>query len=475
MTVVTAAALVFAILLVLVRLQWHPLESADHTAAADINSLIAGQHALVTIVKYVTTLGSTIVLSAVIAAAALLLGLRRQWRLMIYVIVTGAGAQVLDPVIKSLVGRLRPVVAHPVAHAPGNSFPSGHSLGSLVCYGALFLVFAPAARGRGRTAFAIVVTAIVALVGISRVLLGVHYLSDVLGGWAIGIAWLGLTSFAFELSRRAAGRPVNHPVAEGLEPEAGEDLRPAQPETATSGAPTGRGRAAAGILVAWVLILGLIVGIGELITKYGGGNLLGDRTIPHWLAAHRTPALTTGSLVFTTLGGTVAIATAAVVICLIFVGVTRRWRPAVYILTLIIGELAMFLIAAAIVRRPRPAVTHLDHRLPTSAYPSGHMAATCCIYIGLAVLVIGHDRGWWRWLFLIPAIAMPALVALSRMYRGEHHPTDVLASLVFAGLWIPAVYLLIKPNAVAPAQAPAAVPRARWRASEGKQVQASRG
>jgi membrane-associated phospholipid phosphatase len=61
------------------------------------------------------------------------------------------------------------------------------------------------------------------------------------------------------------------------------------------------------------------------------------------------------------------------------------------------------------------------------------------------------------------------------MYRGEHHPTDVLASLVFAGLWIPAVYLLIKPNAVAPAQAPAAVPRARWRASEGKQVQASRG
>ena len=201
------------------------------------------------------------------------------------------------------------------------------------------------------------------------------------------------------------------------------------------------------------------MGIGELVTRYGGGNLLGDRTIPHWLAAHRTPALTSWSLVFTTAGGTAAIATAAVVICLVFVGVTRRWRPAVYILTLIIGELAMFLAAAAIVRRPRPTVTHLDHRLPTSAYPSGHEAATCCIYIGLAVLVIGHNRGWWRWLFLIPAIAMPALVALSRMYRGEHHPTDVAASLIFAGLWIPAVYLLIKPNAVAAAPAPAQAPR----------------
>ncbi len=473
--VVTVAALVFAILLVLVRLQWHPLESADHTAAADVNSLIAGQPTLVTIVKYITMLGGTIVLSAVIAAAAIMLALRRQWRLMTYVIVTGAGALVLDPVIKALVGRLRPVVAHPVAHAPGNSFPSGHSLGSLVCYGALFLVFASATRGRGRTVFAIVVTAIIALVGISRVLLGVHYLSDVIGGWAIGITWLGLTSFAFELSRRAAGRSVTDPVAEGLEPEAGEDLRPAQPEAARSGASAGRGRTAAGILVAWVLILGLIVGIGELVTKYGGGNLLGDTTIPHWLAAHRTPSRTTWSLVFTTLGGTVAIATAAAVICLVFVGVTRRWRPAVYILTLIIGELAMFLIAAAIVKRPRPTVSHLDHRLPTSAYPSGHMAATCCIYIGLAVLVIGHRRGWWRWLFLIPAVAMPALVALSRMYRGEHHPTDILASVIFAALWIPAVYLLIKPNAVAPAPAPADVPPSRWRASAGKRVPAASG
>ena len=55
-------------------------------------------------------------------------------------------------------------------------------------------------------------------------------------------------------------------------------------------------------------------------------------------------------------------------------------------------------------------------------------------------------RGWWRWLFLVPAIAMPVLVALSRMYRGEHHPTDILASLLFAALWLTATTLLIKPN-----------------------------
>ena len=445
---VTAAAVVFTVLLVLVRLRWPPLEHVDHGAADQLNNVVAGHPAALTVISDVTMAGSTLVVSVVVTAAALLLALRRRWRLAAYLVVTGAGALVLDPVLKVLVGRLRPVVAHPVAHAPGNSFPSGHSLGSIVCYGALFLVFLPVARGRWRTWFAIVTAALVAVIGISRILLGVHYVSDVIGGWAIGIAWLGLTTFAFELTRRAAGQPVSHPIAEGLEPEARADLQPAQPED-TRAAGTRHGRTAAGLLVAWVLILGAIVGIGELITRAGNGNELGDRAVPRWLAQHRTPDLTRWSLVFTTLGGTTAILAVAVVICLVFVGITRRWRPVAYVGTLMAGELAMFLAATTVVRRPRPGVPHLDKHLPTSAFPSGHEAATCCLYIGLAILVIGHAHGWWRWLFLLPAVAFPVLVAASRMYRGEHHPTDVLASLLFAALWVSAATLLIRPNSAA--------------------------
>lgn len=463
LTIVTAAALVFTILLLLVRVRWKPLESVDHDGAAWLNNLIAGHAAAVTVVKDITMLGSTVVLSVVIAAACVLLALRRRWRLAIYLIVTGAGALVLDPVLKVLVGRLRPVVAHPIAHAPGNSFPSGHAFGSIVCYGALLLVFLPAAASRWRRWFGIAIAVIVAVVGISRILLGVHFISDVVGGWALGVAWLGLTSFAFELTRRAAGLPVTEPVAEGLEPEAHDDLRPAEPEPA----PLRHGRVAAGIVVAWVLILGVIIGIGELVTRSANRNVLGDSTVPRWLAAHRTPGLNGWSLIFTTLGGTIAIVAAIALICLVFVGVTRRWRPAAYLVTLILGELPLFLIAAAIVRRPRPLVSHMDHRLPTSSFPSGHVAATCCVYIGLAILVIGHARGWWRWLFVIPAIALPVLVALSRMYRGEHHPTDVLASMCFAALWIPAVTLLMRPNTPRlagpkPGRAPAAERAAKF-------------
>ena len=445
--VVTVAAMVFALLLILVRVQWAPLDSADHGAAADINNLIAGDTTFVAVVKAVTFLGSGGVLWTVIGAAAIILALRKRWRLAIYLLVSGAGALVLDPVLKSLVGRLRPVIAHPVAHGTGNSFPSGHALGSIVCYGAILLVFLPAARGRWRTAFVTVIVALITLIGISRILLGVHYISDVLGGWAFGITWLGLTAFAFELTRRAAGQPVTDPVTEGLEPEVRADLKPTQQESAMGNTRVRHyGRIAAGVLVAWVLILGAMVGVGELITKDGKGNVLGDRTIPHWFAAHRTPGLTHWSEIFSTLGATQAILIVALTTCVVFLAITRHWRPAAFVATVMFGELAAFLAAAAVVKRPRPDVTQLDSHLPTSAFPSGHVAATCCLYVAIAILVIGHAHGWWRWLFLIPAIAMPVLVALSRMYRGEHHPTDILGSLLFAALWLTATTLLIKPN-----------------------------
>src|SRR5580698_8684806 len=276
LAVVTAAAFVFALLLVLVRLRWAPLESADHDAAARLNGLVAGHPAVVSAVKAVTWLGSSGVLWTLIGLAVVVLAIRRRWRLAIYLLVTGAGALTLDPVLKSLVGRLRPVVAHPVAYGNGDSFPSGHALGSVVCYGALFLVFLPATRGPWRRVFTAVIVTLIAAIGVSRLLLGVHYLSDVLGAWALGITWLGITAFAFELSRQATGEPVTDPVTEGLEPEARADLQPAEPETTMQHDRARKyGRIAAGVVVCWVLIVGVLAGIGKLImiSHNANGNL----------------------------------------------------------------------------------------------------------------------------------------------------------------------------------------------------------
>ena len=449
---VTSAAFVFALLLVLVRLNWAPLESADHRAAAWLNSLVAGHPAVVSVIKAVTWLGSNGVLWTVTGLAVAVLAIRRRWRLAVYLLVTGAGALTLDPVLKSLVGRLRPVVAHPVAYGTGDSFPSGHALGSIVCYGALLLVFLPATRGTWRRVFTAVIVTLIVAIGVSRLLLGVHYLSDVLGAWALGITWLGLTAFAFELSRQAAGAPVTNPVTEGLEPEARTDLQPAEPETTMHDDRHDRARKygliAAGIVVIWVLIVGALTGIGKLImiTHNGNGDLLGDRTIPRWLVARRTPSLNHLSLIASNLGATQDILIVSVVTCVVFLAVTRRWRPVIFIAVVMFGELGAFLIVEEVVKRPRPAVSHLDTGLPTSAFPSGHMAATTCLYVAIAILVIGHARGWWRYLFLIPAIVMPVMIATARMYRGEHHPTDILASVLFAALWLTAATIFIKPN-----------------------------
>ena len=386
LAIVTAAAFLFALLLLLVRLQWAPLESIDHRAAAGLNSLVAGHPAVVSVVKAITWLGSSGVLWTVTGTAAVVLAIRRRWRLVIYLLVTGAGELTLNPVLKALVGRLRPVVAHPIAYGTGDSFPSGHALGSIVCYGALFLVFLPATRGTWRRVFTVVICTLIAAIGVSRLLLGVHYLSDVLGGWALGITWLGVTAFAFELSRQATGAPVTDPMTEGLEPEARADLKPAEPEPETTmhhDRARSYGRIAAGVVVTWVLIVGALTGIGKLImiTHNANGNLLGDSTIPHWFAAHRTSALNHWSLIASNLGATQDILIVSAATCVVFLAVTRRWRPVIFLAVVMFGELAAFLTIAAVVRRPRPDVPHLDSNLPTSAFPSGHMAATTCLYV----------------------------------------------------------------------------------------------
>src|ERR1700755_1197366 len=100
LAVVTAAAFVFALLLVLVRLRWAPLESADHSAAAWLNSLVAGQAAVVSVIKAVTWLGSSGVLWTLIGMAVVVLAIRRRWRLAIYLLGTGGGVLAREPVLQ---------------------------------------------------------------------------------------------------------------------------------------------------------------------------------------------------------------------------------------------------------------------------------------------------------------------------------------------------------------------------------------
>src|SRR5262249_43025763 len=118
----------------------------------------------------------------------------------------------------------------------------------------------------------------------------------------------------------------------------------------------------------------------------------------------------------------------------------------VFLVVTMLGELTLFLAAQAVTHRARPDVSKIDVHVATSSFPSGHVAATICLYAGFVVLAWPRTRAWWRGSLLALAVFVPVWVALSRMYQGEHHPTDILGSVLLAAIWLPATVYLIRPN-----------------------------
>ncbi|MEU4241343.1 phosphatase PAP2 family protein [Actinoplanes sp. NPDC026619] len=445
---VVAAGLGFGLLLLLVRSQWTPMLRLDQSIADRLNGLVAPRPWAVAALKGVSTAGGPSWLTPLVVVVSVLLLIRRLPRLAIYLAVTGLGAALLDSSLKALVGRVRPVVADPIAYGHGNSFPSGHTLGSTVVYGSLTLVLLSLAAGRWKKALIGIAAVLIVAIGLSRIALGVHFLSDVLGGWLLGLAWISITAYAFRVWRREAGHETP-PLAEGLEPEAAGDLAPAPAEGPLLPHPWAKG---AEILVGWVLTFGLLWAFGTLVTNW---NPPFDDGVPRWLQTFRTADLDHWSWVWSKAGDTHAILLISLVFCPIALALWRQWRPVLFLVLAMFGELTLFLTAAAAVGRPRPGVEHLDGTLPTSSFPSGHIAATMCLWATIAIVVLARVHQWWRWVFVGLAVIMPIGVAVSRMYRGMHHPTDVLGAALLTACWLTVLWFTVRPNAHAETSAEA--------------------
>lgn len=217
------AAVPFPLLLVLVVDGWGPLHRLDAGVAADLNTLVVGNPHLVGVLTAVSVVFSPISFRVVAALLALWLGWRGLRRLALFTALTVLLGGVLVNVVKLLVGRDRPLLAHPVAQAAGPSFPSGHAFGVVVGVGTLLLVLLPAVPRRARPLAWVLCVVVVLAVGWSRIGLGVHYVSDVVGGYVLGLAWLTGMAAAFRAWRRDADRPPAD-VGEGREPQAGPRL-----------------------------------------------------------------------------------------------------------------------------------------------------------------------------------------------------------------------------------------------------------
>jgi len=201
-----------------------PLTRFDGDIADRLNHWVAGHDNWIAFLNFISWLGKPVTLWVVTGAGVIYTWKNGAHKLTLFLVATTLGGSIVSTGVKLAVDRPRPEVDHPIIEAFGKSFPSGHALSSTVVYGAILLTFLPVLQRRLRHLAVAVVGVLIVCIGSSRLLLGVHFVSDVLAGYILGVAWLIAATSVFEIWRIERGRPRVHVLDEGVEPEEVEAL-----------------------------------------------------------------------------------------------------------------------------------------------------------------------------------------------------------------------------------------------------------
>ncbi len=205
-----------------------PLTAVDSHAAMWLH--VRAIQGMVWAMDAVSEVGDPDLLLVVAGVAAIYLAWTRSWYRLVTLALAILGGTALEELLKAAFHRPRPRFPDPIDIFQGFSFPSGHALAAALFFGVLAAFAAESLAGRRRAAAVAGAVVAVLLVGFSRVYLGAHYLSDVLGGIAAGTAWLSLCVIAVDTLRRYRDR--------------GRGRSPAVPNEGNHAADTGRDRAA---------------------------------------------------------------------------------------------------------------------------------------------------------------------------------------------------------------------------------------
>jgi undecaprenyl-diphosphatase len=157
------------------------------------------------VLRWVTELGSTAAVTVVAIGVLVLASVVGRWREGLAASLTILLASIGNELLKVAIARARPDLLDPIVVEHGYSFPSGHSVLSMVAYGVVAVLVARLSLPRAVRLVAVGLLALlVGLIGLSRVWLGVHFPTDVLAGWAAGIVVVALFSI---VSRRVSPAP----------------------------------------------------------------------------------------------------------------------------------------------------------------------------------------------------------------------------------------------------------------------------
>ncbi len=178
-----------------------PLVQIDHDLALWFHR--HGTPALTLVARVLTFFGSVAFITFASIVAALALLWRKSRNKLLAVVFTIGGGSLLNIFLKHIFHRQRPVLENPLVTLSSYGFPSGHTMGATLFYG-LMALFATGlcvswqSRGLAWSGAG----ALILLVGLSRIYLGAHYLSDVTGAMAAAMVWLAVCWTAVETLRR---------------------------------------------------------------------------------------------------------------------------------------------------------------------------------------------------------------------------------------------------------------------------------
>jgi len=149
-----------------------------------------------TVMKAITTLGNTLTLFLVALAVTAFFALRRQWRLALFVGLGSALGSLTMVTLKELFSRDRPPMPERLVELSTHSFPSGHAMSSTVVYGLTAVAiyrWSPWVRGH---LWVLLVAPLLALsIGVTRVYLGAHWMTDVVAGWILGALFVAAATW----------------------------------------------------------------------------------------------------------------------------------------------------------------------------------------------------------------------------------------------------------------------------------------
>jgi membrane-associated phospholipid phosphatase len=198
--------------------------------------------------------------------------------------------------------------------------------------------------------------------------------------------------------------------------------------------------------IAAALVFGLLYGIGQLLIHVLMHGWVGhtDDSIERQLLSGRTKFWNTVTDAGTQLAQPLTVEVALVVLVIAIAVVTRKVAPALFLAVTVGVESGIYFVVSTIDKRPRPSIPRLGIGDPQASFPSGHVAASICLYGGLAVLAwVLTDRRALQVTLTVLAVVIPPAVGLCRMYRGFHHLSDIIAGAILGLLWLTATTQLL--------------------------------